>query len=213
MEFRLKKIIIIGISGPSASGKTLFSRNILSNMNFKRIFVISEDSYYRKQNDISMKLRNKANYDHPSAFDHSLLFEDLKKIKQGKKIFIPTYDYIKHMRSNFKKKIGYIDILILEGILIFVNKKIRELLDIKIYMDTPLDICLARRLIRDIKDRGRNMNFVINQYQKTVRPMYVEYVEPVKKHVDIIISCGGNNKTVVDLIIFKIKNALKNKCE
>jgi uridine kinase len=203
-----KKTLIIGISGPSASGKTLLAKSIVHDVNSNKIAVIAEDAYYKDQSNISKKSRNKKNYDHPNAFEHCLLFNHLRDMKDGKDIHVPTYDYSNHVRLNKKRSISSLNILIIEGILIFSDKKIRNIIDIKIFVDTPLDICLSRRILRDMRERGRNMHFILDQYKETVRPMYFQFIEPYKRYADIIIPQGGENKIAIDLIIAKINEIL-----
>ena len=203
-----KNTLIIGISGPSASGKTLLAKSIINDIDSDKIAVITEDAYYRDQSNISEKLRNKKNYDHPNAFEHCLLFDHLKNMKEGKDIHVPIYDYSNHVRLNKTKLISSLNILILEGILIFTDKKIRNIMDIKIFVDTPLDICLSRRILRDIRERGRDMHFILDQYRKTVRPMYFQFIEPYKRYADVIVPQGGENKIAIGLIIAKINEIL-----
>lgn len=200
--------IIIGISGASASGKTLLASNLLSALGTKQVVLISEDSYYKDQAHLSFEDRCKTNYDHPNAFDHDLLITHLEKLQQGTVVDIPRYDFSKHLRMHETRHIAQHRIIILEGILLFVEEKLRQLMDIRIFMDTPLDICLIRRLRRDIVQRGRSLESVLEQYQNTVRPMYMQFIEPSKRHADIIVPRGGENKIALDMILAKLRELL-----
>jgi uridine kinase len=204
----MSEVIIIGISGPSASGKSLLANTILSELGSEQVSVIPEDSYYNDQRDMPVAERAKINYDHPDAFEHSLLASHLEALMQGKSVDIPTYDFTNHCRSETSKHISSPRIIVLEGIMLFSDEKLRELMDIRIFMDTPLDICLIRRMTRDIVDRGRSLHSVINQYQQTVRPMYYQFIEPGKRHADVIVPRGGENRIAIDMIKAKMRELL-----
>jgi uridine kinase len=205
-----KKPIIIGISGASGSGKTLLSTTIIEELGSNKVIVIKEDCYYKDQMNLTLEERMKINYDHPDAFDHDLLRKHLEDLSHGKAIKVPIYDYTKHTRDNNAHiNINYHDIIVLEGIMIFVVPIIRNLLDIKIYVDTPADLCFVRRIQRDVLERGRTLESVITQYINTVRPMFNQFIEPAKKHADVIIPKGGKNRVAIDLIKAKIKDLLK----
>jgi uridine kinase len=170
--------------------------------------VISEDSYYKDLSEISVENRKEINYDHPDALDHALLQQHLTQLQQGKSADIPIYDYAKHQRSSETKKVGPHQIIVLEGILLFVEKNLRDMMDIRIFMDTPLDICLVRRLQRDIIERQRDIHCILAQYQKTVRPMYLQFIEPSKRYADIIVPRGGENRIAIDMIQAKMRELL-----
>ncbi len=204
------KTMIIGISGPSASGKSLLANTIVNEMSTELVEVISEDSYYRDRSDISFDERIKINYDHPDSLEHSLLIDHLERLKNGEMVNIPQYDYTKHLRSENTKRVGKHRIIVLEGILLFVDPELREMMDISIFMDTPLDICLIRRLKRDIIERERDLESVLTQYQETVRPMYYQFIEPSKRYADIIVPRGGGNRIAIDMIKAKLKELLSN---
>jgi uridine kinase len=206
----MSEVIIIGISGPSASGKSLLANTILNELGTDQVSVIPEDSYYNDPSDMSLTERAQINFDHPDAFDHSLLTKHLQALIQGKDVEMPTYDFAQHCRSTVTKKISGPRILVLEGIMLFTNPKIRELMDIRIFMDTPLDICLIRRMTRDIVDRGRSLHSVINQYQQTVRPMYYQFIEPCKRYADVIVPRGGENRIAIDIIKAKMRELLNS---
>ncbi len=202
--------IIIGISGPSASGKSLLSNTIINELGSEQVAVISEDSYYKDLSHLSFEERCDVNYDHPNALDHDLLLSQLQELQQGKSVDIPCYDYSQHMRSKTEvRRIGKHRIIVLEGILLFVAEALRNIMDIRIFMDTPLDICLLRRLKRDIVQRGRPIDSVLEQYQQTVRPMYLQFIEPSKRYADIIVPRGGENRIAIDMIKAKMRESLR----
>lgn len=200
--------IIIGISGPSASGKSLLANTIINELGSEQVAVISEDSYYADLRHLSLAERSQVNFDHPNAFDHALLIEHLEQLIDGQAIESPTYDFSQHCRAEKTTRIKEQRIIVLEGILLFTEEKLRDLMDIRIFMDTPLDICLIRRMTRDIIDRGRSLNSVINQYQQTVRPMYYQFIEPCKRYADVIVPRGGENRIAIDIIKAKMRELL-----
>jgi uridine kinase len=200
--------IIIGIAGPSASGKSLLANTIVNELGSDQVVVISEDSYYRDNSHLSLSEREKINYDHPDAFDHELLCEHLKNLSQGKSIEVPKYSYSKHIRLPETTTIGAHRIIVLEGILLFTESKLRELMNIRIFMSTPLDICLSRRLMRDVVERQRSFEAVLRQYETTVRPMYLQFIEPSSRYADIIVPRGGENRIAIDMIQAKMRELL-----
>jgi uridine kinase len=203
-----KKTIIIGISGASASGKSVLARNLLSELGSDQVAVISEDSYYKDQNHLTVEQRAKTNFDHPNSIDQELMIQHLMQLQEGNEIEIPKYDFSKHSRMHETRHLAHHRILVLEGILLFVEKELRNLMDIRIFMDTPLDICLIRRLRRDIVQRGRSLDSVLNQYTNTVRPMYFQFVEPSKRYADVIVPRGGENRIAIDMILAKMRELL-----
>lgn len=203
-----KKTIIIGISGATASGKSLLANTLVSELGSKRVAVISEDSYYKDRPDLSDEQRRQINYDHPEAFDHKLLCEHLTTLCKGLPVQVPIYDHSKDARSDKSYDVKKTAIVVLEGILLLSDPMVRELLDIKIFMDTPLDICLIRRLKRDIIQRGRSLESVLQQYERTVRPMYWQFVEPSKRYADIIVPRGGENRIAIEMIKAKMQDLL-----
>ncbi len=202
------KTIIIGISGPSASGKSLLANTIIEELGSSQVVIISEDSYYKDRPFLSYEERCKINYDHPDAFDHDLLCQHLQQLQNGETVHIPNYDFKNHLRSNKTKTVGQHQIIVLEGILLFAEPQLREKLDIRIFMDAPLDICLIRRLNRDINEHSRTLESVLEQYQKTVRPMYLQFIEPSKKYADIIVPRGGANRIAIEVIQAKMRELL-----
>ncbi len=200
--------IIIGISGPTASGKSLLANTLVNELGTIHATVIPEDSYYNDLGNMPFEERGKTNFDHPDAFDFELLFDHLKKLQRGEEIDMPLYDHAKHERRKETKRIGKNRIIVLEGILLFVEKELRDLMDIRIFMDTPLDICLLRRLRRDLVERKRSLESVLQQYEETVRPMYFQFIEPSKRYADIIVPRGGENRIAIDMIQAKMRELL-----
>lgn len=200
--------ILIGITGGTGSGKSTVSKEIFKTVPEKDIVIMEQDSYYKDQSDLSYNERIKTNYDHPSAFDNDLLVEHLKRLKAGKSIEKPIYDFENHNRKKETIIVEPKKIIILEGILILFEKEIRDLLDIKIFVDTDSDVRVIRRILRDIKERGRTLDSVILQYMETVRPAHLQFIEPSKRYADINIPEGGYNKVAIDLIVQKIKSIL-----
>ena len=204
--------LVIAIAGASASGKSLIANTIFNelkrDLGEAKIAIISEDSYYKDQTDLAMEDRIKTNYDHPNSLDHKLLISDLKTLIQGDAVDIPQYCYATHNRLPETTHIKPKKVIILEGILLLSSPQLREQLHASIFMDTPLDICLLRRLSRDVEERGRTMESVLEQYQRTVRPMYVQFIEPSKQHADIIIPRGGKNRIAIDMLKAKIRQLL-----
>lgn len=204
------KTIIIGISGATASGKSLLANTIVSELGSCQVAVIPEDSYYKDRSHIPPKERESINYDHPNALDHDLLREHLKKLQRGENVEVPVYDFSQHIRSNETRHVGQHTIIVIEGILLFSDPDLRELMDIRIFMDTALDICLMRRMRRDLLERGRSVESVLEQYQHTVRPMFLQFIEPSKRHADLIVPRGGENRIAIDLIKAQMKELLQN---
>lgn len=205
-------VIIIGIAGSTASGKSLLANTLVSELGSDQVVLIGEDSYYKDASHLTLEDRMKINFDHPDAFDHELLIDHLKKLQEGESINVPQYDFTSCLRSTEATLIkgNHYRIIIVEGILIFTEPRLRDLMEIKIFMDTPLDTCLIRRIRRDVKERGRTLESVILQYQETVRPMYFEFVEPAKRHASIIVPNGGPGANVVaiDMILAKMREFL-----
>jgi uridine kinase len=205
-----QKTIIIGIAGASASGKSLLANTIVNELGSDRVVVISEDSYYKDHSNIPFEERTIINYDHPNALDHELLYEHLLQLQKGEPVEVPIYNHSMHLRDKQTRTIGQHTIIVLEGILLFVEKQLREIMDIRIFMETALDICLIRRMKRDINERDRSFDSVISQYQDTVRPMYLQFIEPSKRYADIIVPRGGGNRIAIDMIKAKMRELLDN---
>ena len=204
---------IIAIAGASASGKSLFSNTIYNELVNElapgAIAIIEEDAYYRDQSHLPFEHRTQTNYDHPDAFEHELLHQHLSDLREGKEIEIPVYDYAEHTRSSQTRRIQPAQILIVEGILLLSDPSLCEEFNIKVFIDTPLDICLMRRMQRDIEDRGRSLQSVIEQYQATVRPMFYQYINPSKNNADLVVTRGGRNRVAIDILKSKIKQLLQ----
>ena len=205
----MNKPIIIGIAGGSASGKTSISRKLYETFEkTNSVVIIKEDDYYKNQDHLPMSERIKTNYDHPFACDHQLLIEHLNVLISGGTIEKPTYDYVNHTRSKVTEVIKYSDVIILEGLFVLESKEIRDLLDIKVFVDTPSDVRFIRRLLRDVKERERTLDSVVNQYMSTVREMHEQFIEPSKKFADVIIPEGGKNYVAIDLLVTKISSII-----
>ncbi|ABY69400.1 uridine kinase [Actinobacillus pleuropneumoniae] len=207
--------IVIAIAGASASGKSLIASTIYKELkeelNSDDIGIISEDAYYKDQTHLTMEERVKTNYDHPNSMDHHLLVEHLRQLKQGEAIEIPEYDYSEHNRKTTTKNFTPKKIIILEGILLLTDEEIRNEINVSIFVDAPLDICFIRRLQRDMLERGRTMDSVIAQYRKTVRPMFLQFIEPSKQYADIIVPKGGKNRIAINILKAQIKQLLSKR--
>ncbi|HEK9074771.1 TPA: uridine kinase [Streptococcus equi subsp. zooepidemicus] len=204
----LKKPIIIGVTGGSGGGKTSVSRAILNSFPNARIAMIQHDSYYKDQSHISFEERVKTNYDHPLAFDTDFMIQQLKELLAGRPVDIPIYDYKEHTRSNRTFRQEPQDVIIVEGILVLEDERLRELMDIKLFVDTDDDIRIIRRIQRDMVERGRSLESIIDQYTSVVKPMYHQFIEPSKRYADIVIPEGVSNVVAIDLINTKIASIL-----
>ena len=202
--------MIIGISGGTGSGKTTVANRILESVSADEVLFIQQDLYYRNLKDMPLDYRNQANFDHPDALDNDLLVNHLKKLRAGEPVELPIYDFRTHTRLPDTTRINPKPIVIVEGILIFAEPRLLEQMDIKVFVDTPDDIRFIRRLRRDIAERGRTLDSVIEQYLATVRPMHMQFVEPSKRHADVIIPEGGHNIVSIDLLSGKIRAQLAN---
>jgi len=202
--------MIIGICGGTGSGKTTVANRILESVNARDVAFIQQDSYYRNLKDLPLDYRQAVNFDHPDAIDNDLLVHHIKKLKAGGSVELPLYDFKTHTRLVETVLIEPKPIVIVEGILIFVDPRLLEQMDIKVFVDTPDDIRFIRRLRRDIAERGRTIDSVIEQYLKTVRPMHMQFVEPSKRYADVIIPEGGHNLVSIDLISGKIRERLSS---
>lgn len=203
-----RKPIVIGVTGGSGSGKTSVSRAVYNHFSGHSILMLEQDFYYKNQDDLSFEERLKTNYDHPFAFDTDLLIQHLEDLIHYKAIEKPVYDYAAHTRSKEIIIQEPKEVIILEGILILEDPRLRKLMDIKVYVDTDDDIRIIRRIKRDIEERGRTLNSVIEQYLTVVKPMHHQFVEPSKKYADIIIPEGGTNQVAIDLMTTKIRSIL-----
>lgn len=206
----MKTPIIIGIAGGSGSGKSTVTTELKKLLEDQNVTIIEQDSYYKDQSHLAFEQRVKTNYDHPLAFDNDLLVKHLKDLKNRISIEKPIYDFEVHNRKEETKSIEPSDVIILEGILILSEEEIRNLLDIKVFVDTDSDVRIIRRILRDIKERGRSLESVILQYMSTVRPAHLQFVETSKRYADVIIPEGGYNKVAIELLYSRIKHILEN---
>ena len=199
--------IIIGIAGGTGSGKSTLAENIRKEFE-NNITMISHDYYYKNHPDLTFEERVKLNYDHPDSIETSLLIEHLKKLKNGEIIYRPNYSFVEHKREDTTVEVVPRKVIIVDGILIFENKELRDMMDIKIFVDTDADIRFIRRLLRDVEKRGRTLNSVVSQYCTTVKPMHEQFVEPSKKFADIIVPEGGHNEVALNMIIEKVRSIM-----
>lgn len=204
-----KKPIIIGVTGGSGGGKTSASKTILANFKDQKIAMIQHDSYYKDQSHLTFEERVSTNYDHPLAFDTDLMIEHINELIAGRPVDIPIYDYTQHTRSEKTYRQEPQDVFIVEGILVLEDKRLRDLMDIKLFVDTDDDIRIIRRIKRDMEERGRSLDSVIDQYTSVVKPMYHQFIEPTKRYADIIIPEGASNVVAIDLINTKIATILE----
>lgn len=203
--------VLIGITGGSGSGKTLVARTIVREMGSDRVVVIDQDSYYRDLEDIPFRDREARNFDHPDAFDGDLLKRHVRDLLDGRPIAQPIYDYAEHRRLAETRTVGEHDVIVLEGILLFDDPELRGLMDIKLFVDADPDVRFIRRLRRDLVERGRSVDSIIRQYEESVRPMHLQFVEPMKRYADVIIPEGGHNKVAIDLVQTKIRELLRQR--
>ncbi|MBX8943197.1 MULTISPECIES: uridine kinase [Lysinibacillus] len=205
----VKRPVVIGIAGGSCSGKTSVTRAIYDVFREHSVVVIEQDFYYKDQSHLTFEERLGTNYDHPLAFDNDLLIEHIKKLLVRQPIQKPVYDYVQHTRAEEVIHVEPVDVIILEGILVLEDADLRDLMDIKLFVDTDSDLRIIRRIMRDIKERGRTTDSVIEQYLSAVRPMHNLFIEPTKRYADIIIPEGGDNEVAIDLMVTKIKTILE----
>ena len=205
--------MIIGICGGTGSGKTTVANRILASVNARDVAFIQQDSYYRNLDQLPLDIREVVNFDHPDAIDNDLFIEHVKALKAGCAVELPVYDFRTHTRQAETKRQEPKPITIVEGILIFADPRLLELMDIKVFVDTPDDIRFIRRLSRDVAERGRTVESVIEQYLSTVRPMHMQFVEPSKRQADVIIPEGGHNMVSIDLLSGKIRERLADERE
>jgi len=204
-----KTPLIIGITGGSGSGKTSVTNAISEVFKNHSVVVIQQDYYYKDQSHLKFEERLNTNYDHPLAFDNDLLLEHIHNLLDNKAIEKPVYDYAKHTRSTETIVIEPKDVIILEGILVLEDERLRNLMNIKLFVDTDADLRIIRRILRDINERGRTVDSVVDQYLNVVRPMHNQFIEPTKRYADVIIPEGGQNEVAIDLMVTKIKTILE----
>lgn len=200
--------ILIGIAGGTGSGKTTLANKLVDSFGGDEVSILRHDNYYRRHDEMEYEERTKLNYDHPDAFDTELLCEHISALKAGKSIQMPVYDYSLHNRSDETIEVKPAPVIVLEGILIFAELSLCELMDIKVFVDTDADVRILRRIVRDVKNRGRSLDSVISQYLTTVKPMHEQFVEPSKRRADIIIPEGGENAVALDMLIQRVRKHL-----
>ena len=200
--------MIIGIAGGTGSGKTTLTLRLRERFG-EDVSVLYHDNYYKQHDDMPFEERCRLNYDHPDAFDTQRLVDDLRALRRGETVYSPTYDYTVHNRSAETVEVRPAKVVIVEGILIFVEAELRELMDIKLFVDTDADVRILRRIVRDVKKQGRSLDSVVQQYLTTVKPMHEQFVEPSKRYADLIVPEGGKNPVALDMIIQRVKNHIE----
>lgn len=206
----MQKTMVIGVAGGSASGKSTVAQKLKET--FKNdVVLISHDDYYYAHDKLSLEARTKLNYDHPNAFETDLMITQIKALKRGETICRPVYNYVVHNRSKEIVLVHPAKVIIVEGFLIYENPELRDLMDIKIFVDTDADERLIRRILRDVKERGRSLESVVEQYQTTVKPMHEQFVEPTRRYADIIIPEGGHNQVAMSMLMDKVKAIIEEK--
>ena len=206
----MDKVMVIGIAGGTGSGKTTITRRLIQRFG-SDVSVIYHDNYYKAHHDMPYEERAKLNYDQPDAFDTDQLIEAVRALKKGRSVVCPVYDYSVHDRSDETITVKPARVVIVEGILIFENKELCDLMDIKVFVDADADVRILRRIVRDVRDRGRSLESVVNQYLSTVKPMHEKYVEPSKRNADIIVPEGGHNKVALELLMERVRAHLEGK--
>ena len=199
---------VIGICGGTGSGKTTITNRLSRELADSGVLVLQQDHYYKDLSHLPLEERSQRNFDHPNALDTELFIEHVRQLKDGSSIERPVYDFTQHRRVQETARLQSQPAILVEGILIFENEALRNLMDIKIFVDTDADLRFIRRLVRDMRDRGRTLESVVEQYQKTVRPMHLEFVEPSKRYADIIIPEGGHNEVGIDLVLQKVRSLI-----
>ena len=204
------EVMVIGIAGGTGSGKTTLTKRLVERFGAD-VSVLNHDNYYKAHDDMPFEERCKLNYDHPDSFDTDLLVRDLRLLKAGQAVQCPTYDYTVHNRSDVTIEVKPAKVVIVEGILIFENQALRDQMDVKLFVDTDADVRILRRLVRDVKERGRSLDSVVGQYLTTVKPMHEAFVEPSKKHADLIVPEGGQNLVALEMIVQRVEGHIKSQ--
>ncbi len=202
------RYVIIGVAGGTGSGKTTVAQEILRLVGEENIAYIPHDAYYKDLSHLSFEERRKVNFDHPDSLDTALLVEHLKQLKQGHSVEVPVYDFTTHTRTRQTRTVNPAPIILVEGILIFAEPELRDLFDVRLFVDTDADLRIIRRIKRDVQERGRTLDSVIEQYMETVRPMHLEFVEPSKRYAHVIIPEGGHNITAIKMVAARIRALL-----
>lgn len=217
LSLRLRRLggkdpfMFIGICGGTGSGKTTIARAIVEAVGRANVVLVEQDSYYRNLADMPLDERHQANFDHPDSIDSDMLVNHLIRLKQGLSVDMPLYDFVTHTRSDEIEVINPKPVVIIEGILIFAEARVLDLLDVRVFVDTPDDVRLMRRLRRDINERGRTFERTLDQYERTIRPMHFEFVEPSKRHADIIIPEGSNTGVTVEFLCSMVREKLNSE--
>ncbi|MBC7228218.1 MAG: uridine kinase [Thermoflexales bacterium] len=206
-----KRPVIIGVAGGTGSGKTTVAMKILERVGTEHVAYIPHDAYYRDLSHLPLEERARINFDHPDSLETELLVQHLRQLKAGEAVEIPVYDFTTHTRTAQTRRVGPAPVILVEGILVFAEPALRELFDVKLYVDTDADIRLIRRLQRDVQERGRSVESVIQQYLTTVRPMHLEFVEPSKRYADVIIPEGGHNEVAIEMVAARIRGLLEQR--
>ena len=204
----MSDIMVIGIAGGTGSGKTTFTKRLIQRFGTE-VSIVHHDNYYKAHHDMPYEQRAKLNYDHPNAFDTELLVEHLKRLRRGESIQCPVYDYSIHDRTDKTITIKPTRVIVVEGILIFASRELCQLMDVKIFVETDADVRILRRIVRDVRDRGRSLESVIDQYLTTVKPMHEQFVEPSKRNADLIVPQGGHNQVALDMVVERVRAHLK----
>ena len=208
----MSDVMVIGIAGGTGSGKTTITKKLIREFG-SDVSVIYHDNYYKAHHDMPYEERTKLNYDHPNAFDTDLLVQAVRELKQGRPVFCPVYDYSIHDRTDKTVTVYPSRVIIVEGILIFQSPELCREMDIKIYVDTDADVRILRRIVRDVRDRGRSLDSVVDQYLSTVKPMHEQFVEPSKRNADIIVPEGGHNQVALEMVIERVRAHLMKESE
>ncbi|WP_420631592.1 uridine kinase [Candidatus Leptofilum sp.] len=202
--------IVFGVAGGTASGKTTVARAILEAVGASQVAYMPHDAYYRDQPQLSFEERTQLNYDHPNSLETKLMVKQIKQLLEGKEVHVPVYDFTSHRRTQETVLVEPAPIILVDGILIFTKRRLRELMDIKVYVDTDADVRFIRRLQRDMEERGRSLQSVVTQYLETVRPMHLKFVEPSKRFADVIIPNGGLNRVAMEMVVSQLRALLPN---
>jgi len=202
------KPLIIGIAGGTGSGKSTVARRVGEALRGASVIALDMDAYYRNLAHLTLEQRRHVNWDHPDAFDVDLLLEHLQALAERRAIEKPVYDYVSHLRAAHTVRVEPADVVVIDGILLFVDPRVRALCDVKVFVDTDADIRLVRRIRRDMRARGRPLDEILEQYLTTVRPMHLEFVEPTKQHADVIVPRGGHNEIAIEMIVARVQHAL-----
>ena len=205
----MKDVVVIGVAGGTGSGKSTLVKRLQEAFKNDDVATICHDFYYKAHPELSYEERTKLNYDHPAAFDTDMLVEHIRQLKEGKNVECPVYSFVEHNRTTETLSVAPSKVIIIDGILIFENEELRDMMDIKVYVDTDADLRLARRILRDVRERGRSMESVISQYTQTVKPMHEQFVEPSKRYADVIIPEGGFNSVAVSMLIQSIRSIVE----